>query len=899
MTDVEILDTLRRINQKIVRAESRAALEQAVCDVVAASTPYVFAWIGVRDDEAAEVVPETSAGVEGDYLDSISISIDEGPERRGPTARAVRTHEVQVVQDVTEDPDYEPWRSEASEHGFRSSIAVPLAYEGSTYGVLNVYADRRDAFDEREQDLFAEVGETIAYALHTFDVQARQRQQYQNLFEQAPVLYALTREVEGTAIVEDCNQRFLDRLGYEKAAVVGRPLSDFYTDESTTRLREYGYERALDDEFLREERDLVAADGETVATNMRAVPRVDADGDVSGTLVLYTDVSKQKQAEAVLRHAEALDASMDGIAIFSPSGECVYANEAFVSVQGYDSASDVEGHSYERFLADSEHERFRNEILPTVESRGMWRGETTALRATGDAFPAEISLTDVEDGGVVCILRDVSDRKERERKLREERRRYRTLTETAPDAILVADPDTGLVVEANPRAAELTGYSQQELVGMPQMRLHPNEDRYRDLFDAHVTEIERSGPTLLSQFDDGADILLETKADETRPVEINANLIQVSGRTLVLGVFRDVSERKERERRLDELRRQYETVFENTQDALFLVDVEDEETFRYTRFNHVEEELLGLTTEEVEGETPREAFGEVPGDEIEARYRQCVADGETITYEEELALPGGTRVWQTKLTPVVVDGEVTQLVGAGRDITELREYERRLEAQRDQLELLNRIVRHDIRNDMSVVIGYAELLREELPEELLDDADRILETSKHTVELTKTARDLVDLTRSSERPKLRTASLADALIDEFENTRRSYPDATFEIDDVPDVDVRANDLLPAVFRNLLHNAVQHNHREDPHVSVRVVERDDTVVVRIADNGPGIPDSRKEAIFGKGERGLDSPGTGMGLYLVATLVDQYEGDIWIEDDDPEGSVFVVELPSADA
>ncbi|MFB6123162.1 MAG: PAS domain S-box protein [Haloferacaceae archaeon] len=896
MTDVEILDTLRRINQRIVRVDSSGELEQAVCDVVAGSTPYVFAWIGGHDEETGEIVPRTSAGVAEGYLESISITV-EGPRGNGPTGRAVRTGEVQAVQDVSADADYDPWRDEASERGYRSSIAIPLVYEGSLYGVLNVYADRPNAFDERERTLLAEVGETIGYALHTYDVRERQRQQYRNLFEQAPVMYVLTREEDGVAVVDDCNQRFLDTLGYPESAVVGRPLADFYTDESAARLEAYGYDRALEDEFIREERGLVAADGETVETRMRAVPRIGSDGDVVGTLVLFTDVTKQKQAEAVLRHAEALDASIDGVAIFNPDGNCVYANDAFVSMYGDDAPRSVEGRPYDAFVADAE--RFADEALSSVESGGTWRGETTARRLTGETFPAEISLTSVEDVGVVCIVRDVTERTERERELREERRRYRALTETAPDAILVADPDSGDIVEANTRATELTGYPKDELVGMSQARLHPDEEAYRDFFESHVEAMRDDGRMLQTELEDGSDILVERKDGETRAVEINASLLRTGDERLVLGIFRDVTERKRQERRLREIQRQYETVFENTQDALFLVDVDDAGTFRYARFNSAEEEVTGLTTDEVRGKTPREAFGDAVGSEMASRYRRCLDARAPVTYEEELTLAGETQTWQTKLTPVVVDGEVTQLVGAARDITALREYERRLEAQRDQLELLNRIVRHDIRNDMTVVLGYAELLREELPDELRDDADRILETSRHTVELTKTARDLVDLTRSSERPDLRAVDLTDALVDEFENVRRSYPAATFERETVPDVDVRANDLLPAVFRNLLHNAVQHNDKDDPRVAVQVDEDDEAVFVRVADNGPGVPDDRKEDIFGKGERALDSPGTGMGLYLVTTLLEKYGGDVRVEDNDPEGSVFVVELPRADA
>ncbi|ERH06789.1 MAG: histidine kinase-, DNA gyrase B-, and HSP90-like ATPase [Halonotius sp. J07HN4] len=69
---------------------------------------------------------------------------------------------------------------------------------------------------------------------------------------------------------------------------------------------------------------------------------------------------------------------------------------------------------------------------------------------------------------------------------------------------------------------------------------------------------------------------------------------------------------------------------------------------------------------------------------------------------------------------------------------------------------------------------------------------------------------------------------------------------------------------------------------------------DTVTVRVADNGPGVPDDERAEIFGKGETGLDSAGTGLGLYLVKTLVSAYDGSVTVRDNDPEGAVFVVTL-----
>lgn len=70
-----------------------------------------------------------------------------------------------------------------------------------------------------------------------------------------------------------------------------------------------------------------------------------------------------------------------------------------------------------------------------------------------------------------------------------------------------------------------------------------------------------------------------------------------------------------------------------------------------------------------------------------------------------------------------------------------------------------------------------------------------------------------------------------------------------------------------------------------------------MVVRVANNGPGIPDDQKDSVCGKSEKGLTSPGTGIGLYLVHTLIDQYNGEVWIEDNEPSFTIFNVQLRRA--
>ncbi|WP_178917728.1 response regulator [Natronomonas gomsonensis] len=299
---------VRNIDEVLVRATARSEVDARVCEIISDAKPYQFAWIGEYDAETRTVEPRNSAGIESDYLEAIEITVDESPTGRGPTGQAVRTGTIAVMQNIPEDPEYEPWRREALERGYRSSAAVPLAREGTLYGVLNVYADRTYAFDERERQLLSNVGETIAHAYHRIELQRQYTDQYRTLFEEAPVMVVLTRAVDGEPIIEDCNRAFANRLGYTRDELRGTPLADYYTERSTGRLIDKaGYERALTGDFLREQRTLVTRAGQEILTILRAVPRRDRNGEIIGTHALYLDITDEQQVRELERQNERLE----------------------------------------------------------------------------------------------------------------------------------------------------------------------------------------------------------------------------------------------------------------------------------------------------------------------------------------------------------------------------------------------------------------------------------------------------------------------------------------------------------------------------------------------------------------------------------------------------------------
>ncbi|WP_348608838.1 bacterio-opsin activator domain-containing protein [Halobaculum rarum] len=168
----KVTDSLRAINPLLTQATTREELQQSVCDRLASSEAYTFAWIGdyVTDDHTID--PHTWAGIEDDYLSEVDITAATDPENgHGPTSRAIRTRSVQAVQDILHDPSFEPWREQALERGYRAVAAVPLVYGGTLYGVLDVYSDRPFAFDDYEQALLENLGERIGHAIYALENQ--------------------------------------------------------------------------------------------------------------------------------------------------------------------------------------------------------------------------------------------------------------------------------------------------------------------------------------------------------------------------------------------------------------------------------------------------------------------------------------------------------------------------------------------------------------------------------------------------------------------------------------------------------------------------------------------------------------------------------------------------------
>jgi len=157
---------------------------------------------------------------------------------------------------------------------------------------------------------------------------------------------------------------------------------------------------------------------------------------------------------------------------------------------------------------------------------------------------------------------------------------------------------------------------------------------------------------------------------------ISPILDEAGAPTNFVGIQHDVTEEKQIRVALDQAIVEFEAIFANTQDAMFLVDVtENGAGFAFRKLSACHEALTGLSTDHVRGKTPRDVLGVTEGAMVEGHYRRCLQLGEPISYEEELHLPAGTRIWHTQLSPVMREGQIVQLVGSSRDITDRKRME--------------------------------------------------------------------------------------------------------------------------------------------------------------------------------------------------------------------------------
>jgi len=597
-----------------------------------------------------------------------------------------------------------------------------------------------------------------------------------------------------------------------------------------------------------------------------------------------TNVVKQDHAKRALEASQErlsllIEQSPLGIIEHNSEMNIVRLNETGEDILGY-SEAELRGETWEKIVTEDSYENVDKVTDALVDGGGGFHSIDENVRKDGEHIICEYHnriITD-EEGDIVSVLslfKDITERKEREQRLRE----FQRAVESSGHGIYCTDQD-GVINRVNPAFEEITGYTAEEAIGETPAMLRSGEHKqafYEDLWETildgdvwhgEVTNLRKDGESYI--IDQTIAPVTDESGETTGFVAVNA----------------DVTEQRATERKLETL----QTAIDNAHSALTLTDP-DKEDNPMVYVNEAFEDLTGYTEAEALGRNCRFLQGEGTDPETVGRLRDAIDNEEPITVEICNYRKDGTPFWnELSVAPVYdTDGKLIRYLGTQHDVTNRKERTQELQRKNERLNEFASVVSHDLRNPLNVAEGRLQLAKDECESEELAHVESALNRMEALID------DLLILARQGETitdfEPIKLAPLVEKCWTTVETTNASL---VVEIDSRTSIQGDA-DRLKQVFENLMRNAVEHSSRD---VTVTVGELDDGFYV--ADNGPGIPDDSKNNIFKAGYSTNES-GTGFGLSIVQQIVNAHGWSVSVTKSKGGGARFEITavsgIPSA--
>jgi PAS domain S-box-containing protein len=695
-------------------------------------------------------------------------------------------------------------------------------------------------------------------------------------------------EVDGDWRVTYLNDRAEALIDLDADELVGERIWDLFPGTADTE----------GEAALRE----AAASGEPVRFEQH-VDRLGADLVVNayptgrGVALYFRDVTEKRRRERELREvSERLQLAVEGADVgvwdWNVQTDEVRFDERWASMLGHDpdelafELSSWEERVHPDDIGDAwdaieahfagETDLYQCDFRMRTKS-GDWkwirdRGRVVERTADGDPRRA------------VGIHIDVTEEKARERELE----RYRRIVDELPESVCIYDAD-GRIALANDHTADVLETEPGALVGRESRlvdRIRAGSDG--DRFDALVAG-DRESLT--------GTVEVDLPGQPEAIVDYGLTRLVIDGEfDGVLGISRNVTAERRRQRRLERTSARLEALFERSPD---MIDIHDE-SGEIVDANRSLTEALGYDREELVGMDVWEVDAELDPAEGRRQWEGLEMD-ETVRLETTFARADGeTFPAEVHVRRIDVQGE-DRFLASSRDISERKAYERRIERENERLDEFASIVSHDLRNPLNVLSGYLRLARETGTDSYFDRCERALDEMERLIEDVLTLAKQGDAVGSFE--PIHLGELAAAYSDDAFGSGESDPFGERADAESPSVAVaietdaeicadpgRVRQLLGNLFRNA-----------DEHGGDRVVVGDLPDGFYVADDGPGIDPSEREKVLSSGYTTSET-GTGFGLAIVQRIAEAHGWEVDVTEGDLGGARFEftgVERPDAPA
>ena len=531
-----------------------------------------------------------------------------------------------------------------------------------------------------------------------------------------------------------------------------------------------------------------------------------------------------------------------------------------------------------------------------------------------------------EDGNIIGFLttaRDISARKNTQKKLKESEEKYRGLFETSRDAIMTLEPPEWNFTSGNPATLKMFKIKDEEdFYSRAPWQYSPERQP-----DGQISKI-KANKMIEKAMKEGSNFFEWTHMNlngELFPATVLLSRMEIGDKVFLQATIRDITESKNIEQKLRESEKKYRLITEGIKDVIWVMDM----NFKFKYISPAIKELRGFTVEEAMNQTMKDMFPPeslkvvtklIKEEFVPKKIKNKIYNPIWKKELEQYCKDGSTVFVEIKMNLIRDDkGKPYEIMGLSRDITDRKKSERKIiESEKNyrkaykQANFYKDLFVHDISNIFNALYGYSQLYSDyqEEMEGLYEQDEMMKNMNRHVFRGVNLIKDVQKLSKldNSIIPK-KKVNMSEVLRTAIQNTLNSFPKKEIEVEfdsSSKKIIIQANELLLDVFENILNNAVKYNKNSPVEILIKIneVQENDEKYVKIEflDNGIGIMDELKQYTFKKGYKTeMKSKGMGFGLSIVKKILKSYNGQIWVENkvegDYTQGSNFVLLIPES--
>jgi PAS domain S-box-containing protein len=685
--------------------------------------------------------------------------------------------------------------------------------------------------------------------------------------------------------------------GWKKEEVIGKYLGAYvkpkYPNDSKEKvINDFMNKGSWNGEVLHQTKS-----GSTIWIHGSVSMIKDNDGKPIGAVSVNRNITIQKKMEKNLQDSEQkyrnlFENSITAVTVTRIDGEIVEANPTMKNLIKVD---DISNHNIKEFYANIED---RQRMLVQFKKEGKINDFELEIKDTkGKQKWLSLSGIQIEFQGKPALLItavEITNRKISQLNLVENEKKFRSVFENNPDAIFWGDPETGLIINCNPSAEMLMGYTRDEIIGLHQSKLHPPQFKSESI-DIFKGDFEHKG---------GQNINFEiiNKSGKIIPVQINSSVFEVNGKKILQGNFRNMTVQKIFERKLIESEQKYRDIIEQSMLGI-LIHIDD----KIILANDAWINIVGQSKENIMNYSLSSFMKNIHLDDVLHIQEEIQKQSKDPTYiidcEYRLKTIKKGYIWIHQISKTLSINNEFAVHTLIMDITNNRklEEERNKSQKIKSIGLLASGIAHDFNNILVAVMGNADLL--DLTNLNKEQADYVRNLREVGIQARDLTRQLLTFSKGG-KPIRKPTEIKKILIESVEMAKKG----TSSTYDINDNSIHRNVFVDTgqisqVFNNLFINAIQsmnNNGLIAINISSEVIESHSVlkngsyIRIDITDQGEGISEQNKPNIFSPYFT-TKTDGSGLGLVTCFSIIKQHDGYITFKSKIKKGTTFIVYLP----